>query len=83
MGVHRVLGQRMHHTSVPHLEQIYLPQTPPENATRTLKALVLFSVLASLLMAFRIPTMIARMTISPAELTANEIFDIRFLWMDS
>ena len=61
----------------------YSPQTPPENATRTLKALVLFSVLSSLLIPLRIPTMIASMTISPAELTVKDIFEMRFRSIDS
>ena len=49
----------------------------------TLTAFVLFSVLASDLRPFRIPTMTARMTISPAEHTANDTLDIRFLSSDS
>ena len=58
-------------------------QTPPENAMSTLNALVLFSVLSSDLRPLRIPTMTARMMISPAEHTAKDTLDIRFLSSDS
>lgn len=62
---------------------VYVRHTPPENAISTLKAFVLFSTLASDLMPFKMPTMIAKMTISPTEQTANDMFDMRFLAMDS
>jgi hypothetical protein len=58
-------------------------QTPPENAMITLKALVLFSVLSPDLRPFKIPIIIARTMISPAEQTANEILEMRFRIMDS
>jgi len=58
-------------------------QTPPENAMITLKALVLFSVLSPDLRPFKIPIIIARIMISPAEQTANEILEMRFRIMDS
>ena len=61
----------------------YIRQTPPEKAMSALNAFVLFSVLASDLRPLRIPTMTARMMISPAEETANETFEMRFLSMDS
>lgn len=51
--------------------------TPPEKAIRTLKAFVLFSVLSSDLRPLRIPTMIAKITISPAEQIAKDVFDMR------
>ena len=57
--------------------------TPPENARSTLKALVLFSTLASDLTALRIPIMIARIKTSPAELIANEILETRLRAKDS
>ena len=60
-----------------------LRHTPPENAIRTLNALVLFSVLSSDFRPFKMPTMTARMMISPAEQTANEMLDILFLSIDS
>ena len=60
-------------------EGVYLPQTPPENAIKTLNAFVLFSVLSSDLMPFRIPTITARIMISPAEHTAKETLEMRFL----
>ena len=50
---------------------------------RTLNAFVLFSVLASDLRPLRMPTITARMIISPAEETAKETFDMRFLSIDS
>ena len=50
---------------------------------RTLNALVLFSVLSSECRPFSMPTMMARMIISPAEQTANDTFEILFLSMDS
>ena len=50
---------------------------------RTLNALVLFSVLASDLIPLSIPTIIARMMISPAEQTAKEMFDMRLRAIDS
>jgi hypothetical protein len=52
-------------------------QTPPEKAINTLNALVLFSTLSSDFKPLRIPTMIARMTISPAEQMAKDMFEIR------
>ena len=58
-------------------------QTPPENAMSTLNALVLFSVLSSERSPLRMPTMTARMRISPAEHTAKETLEIRFRWRDS
>ena len=61
----------------------YAHHTPPEKAMRTLNALVLFSVLSSECRPFSMPTMMARMMISPAEQTANDTFEILFLSMDS
>lgn len=61
----------------------YSRHIPPENAIKTLKALVLFSVLASDLRPFRIPTMIANTSISPAEHTAKETLEMRFRSIDS
>lgn len=61
----------------------YSPHTPPEKAMSTLKALVLFSVLSSDLSPLRMPTMIARTTISPAEHTAKDTLDILFRSSDS
>ena len=61
----------------------YLPQTPPENAIKTLNALVLFSVLSSDLTPFRMPAITASIKISPAEHTAKETLEMRFLWSDS
>lgn len=60
-----------------------LRQTPPEKAMSALNAFVLFSVLASDFKPFRMPTMIARMIISPAEQTANETLDMRLRSIDS
>ncbi len=60
-----------------------LRQTPPANAISTLNAFVLFSTLLSDLIPFRIPTITARIRISPAEQTANDIFEILFLSIDS
>ena len=60
-------------------EEVHLPQTPPENAIKTLNAFVLFSVLSSDLMPFRMPTITARIMISPAEHTAKETLEMRFL----
>ena len=57
--------------------------TPPEKARSTLKALVLFSTLASDFKALSIPIMIARIKTSPAELIANEIFETRLSAKDS
>ena len=57
--------------------------TPPENAISTLNALVLLSALASAFSALRMPTMIARITISPAELMAKEILETRLRAKDS
>lgn len=51
---------------------------PPENAIRTLKALVLFSVLASDFMPLRMPTMMTRMKISPREQIVNDMLEMRF-----
>jgi hypothetical protein len=56
---------------------------PPENATSTLKALVLFSTLASDFRALRMPIMITRIKTSPAELIANEILETRLRAKDS
>ena len=56
---------------------MYLHQTPPENAVKTLKDRVLFAVLWSDFNALGMPTMIARMTTSPAEEIANATFKIR------
>lgn len=58
-------------------------QTPPAKAINTLNAFVLFSVLSSDLRALRIPTMTARIKISPAEQTAKETLEMRFRWSDS
>ena len=44
---------------------------------RTLKALVLFSVLSSEWMAFRMPTMMASTTISPTEQTVKDKLEMR------
>ena len=52
-------------------------QTAPANAINMLKARVFFSALSSALTPLRIPIMIARMTISPAEEMAKDTFDIR------
>ena len=49
----------------------------------TLNAFVLFSVLASDLRPFRMPTITARMMISPAEQTAKDTLEILFLSSDS
>jgi hypothetical protein len=57
--------------------------TPPENAISTLKALVLFSTLASDFKALRMPIMIARTKTSPAELIASEILETRLRAKDS
>ena len=48
-----------------------------------LNAFVLFSVLSSALIPLRIPTMIARITISPTEDTVNEMLETLFLAKDS
>lgn len=56
---------------------------PPENARSTLKALVLFSTLASDFKALRMPIMIARIKTSPAELIVNEILETRLRAKDS
>lgn len=61
----------------------HLRQTAPENAISTLNAFVLFSVLSSALIPSRIPTMIARIIISPTEETVNEMFETLFLDRDS
>jgi len=61
------------------IEWVSSRQTAPENAISTLNALVLFSVLSSECKPFRMPTITARMMISPAEQTANDMFEIRFL----
>ena len=58
-------------------------QTPPENAIRTLKAFVLFSTLESDFRPFKMPTIIAKMTISPREHTVKEMLEILFLSIDS
>jgi hypothetical protein len=57
--------------------------TPPENAINILKALVLFSTLASDFSALSIPTMTARITTSPTELTAKDTLEMRFRARDS
>ena len=67
----------------PDAGEVHSRHTPPEKAMSTLNAFVLFSVLSSDFRPFRIPTMIARMMISPAEQTANETLEIRFRSMDS
>jgi len=51
---------------------------PPEKAIRTLNAFVLFSVLSSDRRPFKIPTMTARIRISPAEHTKKDMLDNRF-----
>jgi hypothetical protein len=56
---------------------------PPENARSTLKALVLFSTLASDFKALRMPIMTVRVKTSPAELIANEILETRLRAKDS
>jgi hypothetical protein len=61
----------------------HVRQTPPEKAMITLKALVLFSVLSLDLRPFKMPIIIARTIISPAEQMANEILEIRLRIMDS
>lgn len=60
-----------------------LHQIPPEKAIRTLKALVLFSGLRSDFKPLRIPIITTSIKTSPAEHTANEMLDIRFLCNDS
>lgn len=67
----------------PCLSSQYSRHTPPEKAIKTLKPLVLFSVLWSDLRPLRIPTIIASITISPAEQTAKEMFDTRLRAIDS
>ena len=56
---------------------------PPEKASRILKARVLFSVVSSLLTAFKMPTIIAKIIISPTEQTVKEMLEIRFRDNDS
>ena len=51
---------------------------PPEKAIRTLNAFVLFSVLSSDRRPFKIPTMTARIRISPAEHTKKDMLDNLF-----
>ena len=58
-------------------------QMPPEKASRILKARVLFSVVSSLLTAFRMPTIIAKINISPIKETRAEMFKTRFRDNDS
>jgi len=58
-------------------------QMPPAKASRVLKARVLFSVVSSLLTAFKIPTIIAKITTSPTEQTVKEMLEIRFRDNDS
>lgn len=50
---------------------------------RILKAFVLFSTLASDFIPLRMPTITAKMMISPAEQTAKETFEMRFRATDS
>lgn len=61
----------------------HLRQTPPENAIKTLKALVFLDELSSDLRAFKIPTMTTRTRISPVEQTANATLEIRLRCNDS
>ena len=83
MGLRRALGTisqvSIGFTLKKRGERVYLPQTPPENAIKTLNAFVLFSVLSSDLTPFRMPTITARIRISPAEHTAKETLEMRFL----
>ena len=83
MGLRRALGTVIHVSIQFALkrggEEVHLPQTPPENAIKTLNAFVLFSVLSSDLTPFRMPTITARTKISPAEHTAKETLEMRFL----
>ena len=67
----------------PDAVEVHSRHTPPEKAMSTLNALVLFSVLSSELSPLRMPTMTARMRISPAEHTVNEMLEIRFRCRDS
>lgn len=67
----------------PMIRPSYAHHIPPAKAIKVLNALVLFSVLWSDLTAFKIPTMTARIMISPSEQTANETFDIRLRCRDS
>ena len=67
----------------PDAGEVHSRHTPPEKAMSTLNAFVLFSVLSSDLRPFKMPTMMARTMISPAEHTAKEMLEILFLSSDS